>query len=317
MADNAPAHDERTRAALQALVSGLKARGYHFATPTPETHARVIGRPDQAEARDCRDVFGWNLAFAPDVLDPNLLALMRQAGVIEATPEGLRSTIRAASLEGEIYLHSAFPPSDADSVFFGPDTYRFAAFLGAQLDQAPAVRVLVDIGAGSGAGAVVAARRTAPSRIVLTDVNPRALALAEINLAVAGLSAEYRCGRGLAGLEEPIDLIIANPPFIRDQEERTYRDGGDLHGARVSLDWATQGASALVRGGRMLLYTGVAIIKGEDLLLKALRETLDNDRFKLAYRELDPDIHGDTLDLSAYREVERIAAVGAVISRRV
>jgi methylase of polypeptide subunit release factors len=313
MADSAPLQE--TSAALQAVIASLRAAGYDFATPTPETHARVLARPDKVRARDCRDVLGWSLPFSPDVLEPELLARLREAGVVEETAGGLRCTVRAASLDGDVYLHSAYPPTAADSVFFGPDTYRFASFLRAQLQDAPAIGVLVDMGAGSGAGAVVAARLVAPARIVLTDINPKAIRFAEVNLAAAGVSAEYRCGRGLAGLTGPVDLIIANPPFICDEAERIYRSGGDLYGARLSLDWAREGAGALAPGGRMLLYTGAAVVGGRDVLLPALRAALDGGGFDVSYSEIDPDIHGDTLSLPAYRDVERIAAVGAIILR--
>jgi len=48
--------------AIQQLLAALEARRYHFITPTPTTHARVIAR--RSEARDLRDVFGWSLPFA-------------------------------------------------------------------------------------------------------------------------------------------------------------------------------------------------------------------------------------------------------------
>ena len=95
-------------------------------------------------------------------------------------------------------------------MFFGPDTYRFASFLADELRGAPRPDLLIEVGAGSGAGA---------------DVTAKAVAFARINLRAAGLYA-------------------------------------------------------------------------------------------LSYRELDPDIFADTLTQDAYRDVERIAAVGAVITRR-
>jgi methylase of polypeptide subunit release factors len=201
-------------------------------------------------------------------------------------------------------------------VFFGPDTYRFARFLTEKLDAAASLPVLVDLGAGAGAGAVVAARRVSPAQIILTDINPRALDLAQINLACAGVKGDFRCGRGLDPVAEPADLIIANPPFIAGTDGRIYCDGGDLHGAQVSLEWAVAGASQLASGGRMLMYTGVAIIDGVDSLLSALTQALPASEFELAYAEIDPDMFGECLELESYRTVDRIAAVGAVIIRR-
>ena len=35
----------------------------------------------------------------------------------------------------------------------------------------------------------------------------------------------------------------------------------------------------------------------------------------MAYREIDPDVFGEELERPAYRDVERIAAIGAVFRR--
>ncbi|HEY3696978.1 methyltransferase [Phenylobacterium sp.] len=307
--------DERASNVLGRLLEILKARRYAFITPTPETHARVLARPERHRAGDVHDVLGWNLPFGPELLDSELLTLLREAGVLVEATDGLRCTVRVASLGDELYLHSGFPPQ-VESVFFGPDTYRFARFLCDKLDADRSIAVLVDLGTGAGAGAVVAAQRVSPAQVILTDVNPRSLAVARINLACAGVRADFRCGHVLEPVTEPADLIIANPPFIAGDNGRIYSDGGDLDGARASLDWATAGSAQLTSGGRMLLYTGVGIIAGVDPLLNALRERLDAGRFELSYEEIDPDIFGESLDLEAYRDVDRIAAVGAVITRR-
>ncbi len=116
-------------------------------------------------------------------------------------------------------------------------------------------------------------------------------------------------------MDGPADLIIANPPFIAGDGDRTYRDGGDMLGARLSLDWASQGAARLAPGGRFVLYTGSAIVDGRDGLREALVSRLDPSCHDLSYEELDPDIFGGQLASKAYENVERIAAIGAVIRR--
>jgi hypothetical protein len=88
-------------------------------------------------------------------------------------------------------------------------------------------------------------------------------------------------------------------------------------GAGLSLEWAQAGAAKLASGGAMLLYTGSPIVGGEDALLTALAEAVDEAGCTLRYEELDPDIFGEELDGEVYTEagVERIAAVGAVIRK--
>lgn len=66
----------------------------------------------------------------------------------------------------------------------------------------------------------------------------------------------------------------------------------------------------------MILYTGSAILDGGvDQRAHALAEAAAAAGCTLRYAELDPDIFSGELRRDAYRDVERIAAVGAVITR--
>jgi 23S rRNA G2069 N7-methylase RlmK/C1962 C5-methylase RlmI len=171
------------------------------------------------------------------------------------------------------------------------------------------------MGAGAGAGGILAARRRAGASATLVDANPEALRLARVNAAAAGVAVETVEGASLGDAPGDPDLIIANPPFIMDEGGPAYRDGGDMLGARLSRTWALAGAKRLPPGGHMLLYTGSAIVAGRDALREALSRDLAPLGCALSYEELDPDIFGEQLDLPAYRSVERIAAIGAIISR--
>lgn len=299
---------------LHSLLSLLDEHGYRFTTVTPATHRRVLAR--SCEARNARDVFGWSLPFRPGLLPPPLLQALLGADAVEEADAGLlKSRLRVASAFDVLFLHSAFPTEDEDAVFFGPDTYRFLRFMAAELRGTDNVRRLVDFGAGSGAGGILAAAMLPDAQISLCDMNPRALRLAAANARHAGVRAELLEAERLEEVEGPIDLVIANPPFMIDEEERSYRNGGDLHGAGLSLEWALAGCKRLEPGGRMLLYTGVAMVDGRDRLREALERELPALGCTLRYEEIDPDIFGEELDKPAYRDAERIAAVGAVIRK--
>jgi SAM-dependent methyltransferase len=300
---------DRTRE-LVTLIETLKRSGYTFVAPTPATHQVVVGR--RKHARDLRDVFGWSLPFPRGVVPPEIFAALKAAGAFKGWFGG-RATVRGASLGGDLFLHSAFPTHGEDDVFFGPDSYRFARFLLAELDDRP-VATLVDVGAGTGVGAIVAAKRVRPARTIMTDVNPQALAFARANAAAAGIEAEFFETAGLEGVEGPLDLVIANPPFIADPKGLAYRDGGGQRGIELSLEWARQAMRRLAPGGRLLLYTGVAIVEGRNPLFERLAHEADG--FELRLEEIDPDIFGEELAKPAYSDVERIAAVGAVVTRR-
>jgi methylase of polypeptide subunit release factors len=293
---------------LCALLQRLKAEGYRFVAVTPATHARVIARPLD-HAPTLRDVFGWNRPFAESDVAPAQLALMREADIVEATPEGLRSTLRVASLGEDLFLHSAFPTDEQDAVFFGPDTYRFVRFAEAHVGRLKPRRI-VDMGAGGGAGGIALSQYAPGARITLVDRNPAALALAAVNARAAGVEVEF-----LEGGECPpgADPIIANPPYMMDTAGRSYRDGGELLGGKVALEWAEDALRKLAPGGTMLLYTGAAFQAGEAPLLLALEKACGKAGASISVEELDPDVFGEELDHAAYAQVERIAAVGIVI----
>ena len=303
-----------TDAALLDLLWALKARGYHFVTPTPATHARVLARPGRDEARNLTDILGWSLPFARATIDPELLGLLEAADMIEARGGRLRAICRASSLHGHLFLHSAFPTDAKNAVFFGPDSYRFADFIAARLHDCDGARI-VDIGTGAGVGGIVAAGVCPGARITLSDVNPAALRFAQINAKCAGVAAEIIEADGLSGVDGPIDVAIANPPYIVDPQGRSYRDGGGMHGAELSLAMAREAASRLTPGGRLLLYTGSAIVDGRDELRAALEGAMEGAGCTLDYRELDPDVFGEELERPEYADVDRIAAVGAVVRR--
>ncbi len=300
--------------ALVDLLQALAERGYRFVPPTPETHRRVLSRAPKARAKDLRDVFGWSLPFSEGTLEPEIIARMGAAGVLRRQGQRSKSGVRVASLGPNLFLHSAYPADDG-AVFFGPDTYRFVDFLIRELGDGWRPRRVLDFGAGSGAGGIAVAQICHPERLVLADVNPAALRLAAANGRFAGVTAEVRLWDDLQRVEGPFDLVIANPPFIADGGH-TYRNGRGMHGAELSLQWIRAGSDLLADDGRLLVYTGAAICGGRDALREALEQSFADGPFDLSYREIDPDIFGEELSRPAYRDVERIAAVGIGVRRR-
>lgn len=305
-----------TEAALLCVLDILTTRDYAFVTPTPATHARVLARPERRVARSVVDVLGWSLPFAPDLIDAELLAALTASDAIESGLDGmLRSRYRVSRLHRRLYLHSAYPTEARDAVFFGPDSYRFADLIADEFGRhppAPGAR-LVDIGAGAGVGAIVAAGLRPDLDIVMTDINAQASRLAAINARAAGVQARAVIGEGLGHEPGPFDIALANPPYIVDRAGRDYRDGGGMLGGQVAFDMAGEALDRLSPGGRFILYTGSAIVDGADLLQRALGWLAAAKGFAMHYREIDPDMFGEELDNSAYRDVDRIAIVAAII----
>ena len=257
-----PRADREAEPPLVALVEALRALGYASATVTPATHARVNARPRNARAGSLRDVFGWSRPFDEALLPPPLFALMRRADVLARDGDGWRATIRVSSLDGDLLVHSAYPPSATDAVFFGPDTLRFVAAVTDHLGRRTRpVRRACDVGTGSGAGGIAVAKRAPGAEVVLVDVNPAALRMAALNARLAGVASVVPCRSDLlAAVEGEFDLIVSNPPFMIDRSGRTYRDGGGRLGEGLSLAVVEAAAERLAPGGALVLFTGAVIV---------------------------------------------------------
>ena len=113
----------------------------------------------------------------------------------------------------------------------------------------------------------------------------------------------------LTAVPGTFDLIVANPPYLVDPAARAYRHGGGDLGAGLSLAILDAGVERLAPGGTLLLYTGAAIVNGQDPLRKAAAARLAGTGLRWSYREIDPDVFGEELDSGAYAEADRIAAV--------
>ena len=296
-------------------------QGYRFVTPTPATHARVNTRWGPGVAQTLQDVFGWSRPFSPALLPLSVLGWLDDGEVLESHEGLLHSKVRFSTLQDSLYVHSAYPTIDGDSVFFGPDTYRFAALIQRTLAQSRAkVDCIVDIGCGTGAGGIIAAKtlKHAAAQVIFTDINAAALSYARVNAELAATpNTSFRQGDLFEVIDKPIDLIVANPPYLLDPGARLYRHGGGELGSGLSTRIVVEGLPRLSAHGTLILYTGSPIVDGRDTFGESIASALHSSNVRYDYAELDPDVFGEELDTPAYlySQVERIAAVALVVTK--
>ncbi|RAJ61746.1 methyltransferase family protein [Streptomyces sp. Amel2xB2] len=123
----------------------------------------------------------------------------------------------------------------------------------------------LDLGTGSGLQALHAAQHA--RSVTATDLNPRALAVARLTLALSGapepLLREGTLFDPVAD-EEPYGLIVSNPPFVISPRARlTYRDGG-MAGDDLCRTLVERSADRLAPGGYCQLLANWEHCDGED-----------------------------------------------------
>ena len=80
-----------------------------------------------------------------------------------------------------------------------------------------------DIGTGSGCIAVALAKRFPQAQVTAVDLSEKALTTAKMNALINGVQVEFVCDDALNPQSElwrhPVDLVVSNPPYIRESEK--------------------------------------------------------------------------------------------------
>lgn len=108
----------------------------------------------------------------------------------------------------------------------------------ALLDREDAVTI-VEVGVGSGVISIVLAQHLPHAKIIAVDISEEALAIARKNIDSAGLQEriELRHSDLLDAVDEQIDLLVSNPPYIADdaplEANLSYEPDGALYGGEA------------------------------------------------------------------------------------
>lgn len=137
----------------------------------------------------------------------------------------------------------------------------------AQLVIRREVGAALDLGTGCGVQSLHLARHA--RRVVATDINERALTLAQASAELSDARVEFRLGslfEPVAG--EQFDLIISNPPYVmspptRDGDTLSYRET-NFAGDGLLQAILRDAPRHLAPGGNLQLLTNWAIVEGMD-----------------------------------------------------
>jgi methylase of polypeptide subunit release factors len=231
-----------------AITALLGEDGYSTGPEDLPTHARRL--PDSELATAVKLLFlGMSIengaivrALGRDGLDALEATGLAEVGEL-VVPQARIVPVEDLLIAADSYSRGIEDPTDYVAAFSPTSRLCDALTVRRPIDSA------LDVGTGSGAQALLAARHS--RRVVATDVNPRALAFTRLNAALNGLdNIEVRSGSLFEPAQgERFDLVVCNAPYVISPERRwTYRDAGGV-GDEVSERVVRDAAAHLADGG--------------------------------------------------------------------
>jgi release factor glutamine methyltransferase len=164
---------------------------------------------------------------------------------------------------------------------------------------------IVDVGTGAGGIAIALAANLPEARVIATDQSVEALALARENADrnVVGARIDFRQGDLLEPLDQPVDVIAANLPYVTTNQWKGLPPELRENEPRLALDGGSDGLDLirrLLRDAPARLAPGGAIFceVGDDHSEAILEYA--NGVFPGARIEMAPDLAGTPRVLCVY-----------------
>ncbi len=140
---------------------------------------------------------------------------------------------------------------------------------------------ILDVGTGSGAIAIAVAKHVPTARLTATDISAEAIEVARGNAERLGVADRIEFVIGdLVPPGGPWDVVVSNPPYVREDEFDTLPTDVRLFEPRSALVSGPSGvevverlaaaaAGALVSGGRLIIEIGPAVAMAAEAVLAA------------------------------------------------
>jgi release factor glutamine methyltransferase len=197
-----------------------------------------------------REFFGQDFSVAPGVLIPRAESELLVEQALDFVKRNFPTSFQL--------------PLEFRRIGVAPEQADGEPARSAEGDENP---IIADIGTGSGAIAISLARLLPRATVYATDISPLALEIAALNCERHKVQVQLLEGDLLGPLPESVDIIIANLPYIRDEELeelsaeiRLYEPKVALAGGRDGLDKIRQllvdVPGKLRPGGIVLLEVG-------------------------------------------------------------
>jgi methylase of polypeptide subunit release factors len=239
-------------------------------------HLRKSAQPSAVMMR----LFVYDDAVDRAALDPllgrGLVDRLLDAKLLERSGDDLTACFRIIPY-GDLLFIGDDVTAEGDPVM-GPGATT--PLLGDAVRARPGERFL-DVGTGAGTFALLAAKEGADATGI--DLNPRAIAMCEVNAKLNGLSARFLAGDLFAPVAgERFDLVVAQPPFVLtppDIEATTYLHGGAM-GDELTMRLLSELPPYLASEGRALVLFDSADRRGAPVIAR-VREAISDEGLQI------------------------------------
>jgi SAM-dependent methyltransferase len=215
-----------------------------------------------------------------DLMPAELVDRLLDVDVLEAHGGMLRSNVLVTTWAGRLFVSDPTRfQHHAEYAYSGRSSFTPVELLSALGWRAPAgdptaPRRLLDLGCGSGLGAVAAAAAGVED-VLGTDVVERCLRFARLNAALNDASnTEFRYSDVFANIDGEFDLVISNTPCVWDElQQATFATGGGSFGNDLPMRMIGEALDHLRPQGLLVAVVAAPIVRGQPYIAEVIERT--------------------------------------------
>jgi len=245
-------------------------------TAVPGVYRRLLARGNPALA----DLSALAVSQAPGGRDrwerlfgAPLVERLVAAGALTPAGDGYRSQLRFVPVYGRLFVADGPDQSVPLMVWLGKDTMHLLKVV---RDRLRGMRFGRGLEVGSGSGLLTIELADYCDQAIGVDINPRAVALGEINARINEVgNVDFRLSDVFGAVPEPLDLVIGNVPYVfvppEMRDTSLHSHGGEDYGVDLQLRVLRELDQKLTPDGMALFLCMSPVVNGIDVLPDRMR----------------------------------------------
>ena len=157
-----------------------------------------------------------------ELMDPSMRLDEEQYARLSDTVKRLLDGVPVQYVTGKAWFDGLLFHVDESVLIPRPETEELVQLTASELPLGKPLRIW-DVGTGSGCIAIALAKRFPQATVTAFDISEKALATAHKNAVLNKVDVDFVCDDVLNPRSEvwnqPVDLVVSNPPYIRESEK--------------------------------------------------------------------------------------------------